>query len=166
MSVKRVCCDVIGVITTSLSAILLLCGFILILLFSEDFDESKDWSSVYSIGIVAIVLGTVTSMLATVYLCIALRRGWKLYGCVTVNAPSKAPSVSMAQLPSKDELDNNTSDAMSSSSHAGHVVTDAQPTSSSSPSGRVTAYDIQRQESKRASTEWNPDTVLQDDDMY
>ena len=170
MSRQTICYDVIGIVVTSLSVVLLVGGFVLILVFSEDFDKSKDWSSEYSIGIAAIVLGTVTSLLATLYLCLALRRGWKLYGCIDVTAPMKTSSLHLTQLSSKQEMDTRSNDATGATSSIGndYAVNDvsAKQTTSSRPDGRVTAYDIQQSESKTAETDWDPDTILKDEDMY
>ena len=168
-SFPRGLCQCVGAVSAVLTAVLLVAGFILILAFSSDFDDVSSWSSQYTAGIAAVCTSSLTSLICTVYLCAALKHDWTVFGFLNVSTPDTdlkkvifpptQPPPSKPQTEAKPEV---TQGDVTSAYYVNHSMFQERSVK------RVNAYEIQQMESveNKASTEWDPDTILKDDDMY
>lgn len=155
MSWQQVCCHAIGISASILSAVLLVGGFVLIIVFSSDFDAVDLWSIQYSVGIAAICLGTLLSIVVLIYTCCSLRQNWKVFGFIKIKAPKKQIAGMFSTMPSKDDVDRvvdagNTQDRY------------IRPTHYSGANDKYTGSDDVVNRNSREDIGWDPDVILGD----
>ena len=114
---------IIGLIITSLSVLLIVVGCIILIAVDPN-----------TPGIIVTAVGAVLALIVNVYMCVAFRMKWKLYGLVEVRYPQKQLAKILTMIPAKEDLHSD----MPSSKPNGHL------------------------DGKNEDLEWNPDSVLPD----
>ena len=162
-------CQCIGIASALFTAIFSLGGFILLLAFHSDFDDVNSWSSMYTLGIAGVCSSSLTSLICTIYFCVALSRNWTVFGFIEIQTPHtdlKNVIFPPAQPPPNTKQPETKPEVTLGADTPVYYVNQAALHTRSVK--RVNAYEIQHVESvkNKAQTDWDPDTILKDDEMF